>query len=336
MAAERSKEVVLAERPVGIPEARHFEVRAAAMPEAGDDEILIRNRFLSVDPAMRGWVNEAANYSKPVGVGQVMRSFAAGVVMVSNHADYAPGDLVCGMFGWRDYAVSNGKNVIFRHDLANVPLSASLGILGVNGITAYFALLEVGAPKAGETVVVSTAAGSVGSAVGQIAKIKGCRTVGLTGSAEKVQQCLTEFGYDAAFDYHAGDLDRVLEEACPEGVDLYFDNTAGAISDAVYRHLNNHARCIVCGTASQASWDPWPDGPRIERHLLIKRARIEGFILFDYAKRYEEARAQLGAWLAAGKLTYREHILDGIEQAPGAIARLYAGENNGKLLIGIG
>ena len=305
MAEAHSKEVVLAERPVGIPEARHFEVREAPMSEAGDGEILIRNRFLSVDPAMRGWVNTVANYSKPVGVGEVMRSFAAGEVVASHHADYAPGDLVCGMFGWRENAVSDGGNVLYRHDLADVPLSASLGILGVNGITAYFALLDVGAPQAGETVVVSTAAGSVGSAVGQIAKIKGCRTVGLTGSGEKVQQCLTEFGYDAAIDYRAGDVDKALAVACPDGVDIYFDNTAGAISDAVYRHLNI-------------------------------RARIEGFLLFDYADRYEEARSQLAEWLGEGKLTYREHFLDGLHEAPGAIARLYAGENNGKLLIGLG
>ena len=336
MAEAHSKEVVLAERPVGIPEARHFEVREAPMPEAGDGEILIRNRFLSVDPAMRDWVNTVANYSKPVGVDKMMRSFAAGEVVASHHADYAPGDLVCGMFGWRENAVSDGGNVLYRHDLADIPLSASLGILGVSGITAYFALLDVGAPQAGETVVVSTAAGSVGSAVGQIAKIKGCRTVSLTGSGEKVQQCLTEFGYDAAIDYRAGDVDKALAVACPDGVDIYFDNTAGAISDAVYRHLNIRARSVVCGTASQASWDPWPEGPRIERHLLVIRARIEGFLLFDYADRYEEARSQLAEWLGEGKLTYREHFLDGLHAAPGAIARLYAGENNGKLLIGLG
>jgi NADPH-dependent curcumin reductase CurA len=333
MAGARNRQVILAERPLGIPEARHFELRETPMPEAGDGEILVRNHFLSVDPAMRGWVNEAANYSQPVAIGAVMRSFAAGEVVRSNHADYAPGDLVCGMFGWTEHAVSDGANVVFRHDMAEVPLSTSLGVLGVNGITAYFALLDIGAPKAGETVVVSTAAGSVGSAVGQIAKIKGCRAVGLTGSGEKVRQCVTEFGYDVAIDYRAGDLDRALDQACPDGIDVYFDNTAGAISDAVYRHLNIAARCIVCGTASEASWDPWPEGPRIERHLLVKRARIEGFLLFDYAARYQEARTQLGEWIAAGKLTYREDILDGLEQAPGAIARLYAGENKGKLLI---
>ena len=169
--------------------------------------------------------------------------------------------------------------------------------------------------------------------MGQIAKIKGCHTVGLTGSAKKVGLCVNEFSYDAALDYHNDNLDAALAEACPNGVDVYFDNTAGAISDVVYRRLNVGARCVICGTAAMASWNPWPEGPRIERHLLVKRARIQGFLLFDYAARYEEARHQLAAWLAAGKLTYREHILDGLEQAPGAIARLYAGENNGKLLI---
>ena len=335
MAEKRNRQVVLAERPLGIPEARHFELQETPLPEPGDGEFLIRNRFLSVDPAMRGWVNAAANYSEPVAIGQVMRSFAAGEVVQSNHPDYAEGDLLCGMFGWRDYAVSNGKNVTFRHDMAEVPLSASLGILGVNGISAYFALLDIGEPKTGETVVVSTAAGSVGSAVGQIAKIKGCRTVGLTGSAAKVRQCLDEFAYDAAIDYHSDDLDAAIAEACPDGVDVYFDNTSGAISDAVYRHLSIGARCVVCGTAALASWDPWPEGPRIERHLLVKRARIQGFLLFDYSERWQEARVQLGEWLAAGKLNYREDILVGIEQAPGAIARLYAGENKGKLLIGL-
>jgi len=328
-----SKQIILAERPTAIPEARHFKLQKIAIPELGQGEFLIQNRFLSIDPAMRGWVNAAKNYSKPVAIGKVMRSFAAGEVIRSNHPDYATGDLVCGVFGWREYALSDGSNVIFRHDMADVPLSASLGILGVNGISAYFALLAIGEPKAGEIVVVSTAAGSVGSAVGQIAKIKGCHTVGLTGSAKKVGLCVNEFSYDAALDYHNDNLDAALAEACPNGVDVYFDNTAGAISDMVYRRLNVGARCVICGTAAMASWNPWPEGPRIERHLLVKRARIQGFLLFDYAARYEEARHQLAAWLAAGKLTYREHILDGLEQAPGAIARLYAGENNGKLLI---
>jgi len=328
-----NRQVVLASRPVGIPEARHFELRRAPAPQVGEGRFLVRNRFLSVDPAMRGWVNAAANYSQPVGIGEVMRSFAVGEIVASRHPGYAAGEIVCGMFGWQELALSDGSDVSFKHDPDEAPVATALGLLGINGITAYFGLQEVGQPRAGETVVVSTAAGAVGSAVGQIAKILGCRAVGITGSEQKVALCRDEFGYDAAVNYRAADLDRALSEACPEGIDVYFDNTAGAISDAVYRRLNVGARCVICGTAALSSWEPWPQGPRIERHLLVKRARMQGFLLFDYVDRYGEARSQLAAWLRQGKLRYREEILDGLEQAPGAIARLYAGENLGKLMI---
>ena len=333
MVQDRNRQVILRSRPTGIPEARHFEIREVAAARPSDGEIRIRNRFLSVDPAMRGWVNAAANYSEPVGIGEVMRSIAVGEITESRHRDYAPGEVVCGMFGWQEHAVSDGKDIWFKHDRSVAPLTTALGILGINGMTAYFGLLDLGRPKPGETVVVSTAAGAVGSAVGQIARIRGCRTVGLTGSADKVAQGRDAFGYDEAINYRTADLDAGLAAACPDGIDVYFDNTAGAISDAVYRRLNTGARCVVCGTASVASWDPWPQGPRIERHLLVKRAQIQGFVVFDYAERYAEARTQLAAWLGEGRLTYHEEILDGLEQAPGAIARLYAGENLGKLII---
>lgn len=328
-----NRQVVLASRPVGIPQAEHFEIRQAPSPEIGMGQFMVRNLFLSVDPAMRGWVNAAANYSEPVGIGEVMRAFAVGEIVESQHPDYAPGETVCGMFGWQELAVSDGSNVSFRHDPAEAPISTALGLLGVNGITAYFGLLDVGRPERGETVVVSTAAGAVGSAVGQIAKIHGCRAVGITGSDEKARLCREQFGYDAAINYRSADLDGALAEACRDGVDVYFDNTAGAISDAVYRRLNVGARCVVCGTAAVASWDPWPEGPRIERQLLVKRARMQGFLLFDYVHRYGEARARLAAWLREGRLRYREEVLEGLETAPGAIARLYAGENLGKLII---
>jgi NADPH-dependent curcumin reductase len=328
-----NRQVVLASRPEGIPQAAHFSLREAAIPEPQEGEILVRNHWLSVEPAMRGWVSAVANYSKPVELGEVMRSFAAGEVVASRHPGFAVGERVSGLFGWQDYAAVPASAVtrkIVEHDL---PLSACLGVLGLNGTTAYFALLEVGQPKPGETVVVSTAAGAVGSIVGQIAKLKGCRTVGITGGPEKRRQCLEEFGYDAAIDYKAGPIDAALAQAAPQGVDVYFDNTSGPISDSVLRQLAVRARVVVCGTASVASWEPWPQGPRVERHLLVKRARIEGFLAFDYAARTGEAVAQLASWLRAGRLAYREDILDGIEQAPGAIARLYRGENSGKLLI---
>jgi NADPH-dependent curcumin reductase CurA len=204
----------------------------------------------------------------------------------------------------------------------------------MNGMTAYFGLLDIGAPRPGETVVVSTAAGAVGSAVGQIAKINGCRTVGIAGGPVKARLCREEFGYDAAIDYKAAeDLDAALAAACPKGVDIYFDNTSGRISDAVLRHINKNARIILCGTASLSSWDPWPQGPRVERHLLVKSARMQGFLVFDYEQRTAEAVPVLAAWVRDGRLRYREDVLDGIEEAPGAIAGLYRGENLGKRLI---
>ncbi len=333
MVPDGNRQVVLRARPLGIPQAEHFEIREAPTAAPRDGEFLIRNLYLSVDPAMRGWVNAAANYSDPVGIGEVMRSIAVGEVAASRHPDYAPGELVCGMFGWQEVAISDGANVWFKHDPTAAPATTALGILGLNGITAYFGLLEVGRPKSGETVVVSTAAGAVGSAVGQIARIQGCRSVGITGSDEKVALCRNVFGYDEAINYRSADLDAALDAACPQGIDVYYDNTAGAISDAVYRRLNVGARCVVCGTAAVASWEPWPEGPRIERHLLVKRASLQGFVIFDFAERYGEARTRLAAWLRAGKLAYREEVLEGIEQAPGAIARLYGGANLGKLMI---
>jgi NADPH-dependent curcumin reductase CurA len=327
------RQVILASRPVGIPQAEHFSVVQAPLPPLQPGELLVRNDYLSVEPAMRGWVNAAANYADPVPVGAVMRSFAAGVVIASRHPGYAEGDRVMGMLGWQDHAVSDGRDIRRKVREADLPLSLSLGILGINGVTAYFALTEVGEPRAGDTLVVSTAAGSVGSVVGQIGKLSGCRTVGITGGAVKLRQCLDEFGFDAAVDYKAPDFEAELAQATPGGVDVYYDNTAGTISDAVLRRINRHARIVICGTASVANWDQWPNGPRVERHLLNKAARMQGFLVWDYEHRYEEAVARLAAWLREGKLRYREEILEGIEAAPDAIARLYRGENNGKLLV---
>jgi len=328
-----NRQVRLKARPDSSPQAEHFELATAPVPDLQDGEILVRNDFLSVDPAMRGWVSAVANYSTPVGIGAVMRSFAAGAVIASRHAGYAVGDRVMGMLGWQEYAVSDGSQITRKVRETDLPLSTSLGVLGLNGVTAYFALLDVGEPRPGDTVVVSTAAGAVGATVGQIAKLVGCRTVGIAGGATKVALCRDEFGFDAAVDYKAGNLDAALADACPRGIDVYFDNTAGPISDAVLRHLAVGARVVICGTASVASWDPPPTGPRVERHLLVKRARMQGFIVFDYQHRYEEAVGRLADWVRAGKLRYREDILDGIEHAPGAIAGLYRGENLGKRLI---
>jgi NADPH-dependent curcumin reductase CurA len=282
---------------------------------------------------MRGWVNAAANYSDPVGIGEVMRSFAAGVVVASRHAGYAEGDRVMGMLGWQEYAITDGRPIRRKVLETDLPLSLSLGVLGLNGVTAYFALTEIGEPRPGETVVVSTAAGSVGSAVGQIAKIAGCRTVGIAGGAAKVALCRDAFGYDIALDYKAASFDSALSHALPTGADIYFDNTSGPVSDAVLRYLAKRARVVICGTAALASWEPWPQGPRVERHLLNKTARMQGFLIWDYEHRYQEAVTRLAQWVRSGRLQYREEVLEGLEQAPDAIAGLYRGENLGKRLI---
>jgi NADPH-dependent curcumin reductase len=327
------RQVVLASRPVGIPQAQHFAIRISPLREIVGGELLVRNEFLSVDPAMRGWVNAAANYSEPVAVGDVMRSFAAGRVIASRHPAYREGDRVMGMLGWQDFAISDGSGIRRKVVEDDLPLSLSLGVLGLNGVTAYFALTEIGEPRAGDNVVVSTAAGAVGSAVGQIAKLMGCRTVGIAGGPTKVKMCLDEFGYDAAFDYRSPSFDDDLARSCARGIDVYFDNTAGRISDVVLRQLAKRARVVICGTASVASWNPWPQGPRVERHLLNKSARMEGFLIWDYEHRSQEAVSRLAAWIRDGRLRYREEILDGLDKAPDAIAGLYRGENLGKRLI---
>ena len=328
-----NRQVRLKARPQGIPQAEHFEIVEAAVPELAEGQVLIRNVYLSVDPAMRGWIVDKVGYSAPVPIGEVMRSFASGRVEASRHADYETGDLVTGMFGWQDYAAVDGESIQRKISEQDLPLSTSLGVLGLNGITAYFGLLEIGQPKSGETLVVSTAAGAVGSCVGQIANTLGCRTVGIAGGVNKKRLCLEEFGFDVAIDYKSEDVDAALTKACPDGVDVYFDNTAGPISDAVLKHLRLGARVVICGTASIASWDPIPQGPRVERHLLVKRARMQGFVVLDFANRYDEARTRLAEWVRNGTIKYREEILEGIEQAPDAIAGLYRGENLGKRLI---
>ncbi|MFT7573277.1 MAG: NADPH-dependent curcumin reductase CurA [Paracoccaceae bacterium] len=334
MTGAENRCVILKARPVGVPGPEFFDVVSRPVSEPADGEFLVRNLCLSVDPAMRGWVNDAPNYSPPVPVGDVMRAIAVGEVIKSRHPGYAAGDRVCGTFGWQHYAVSDGENVMRKLEGNESEPSLALGVLGLNGLTAYFGLLDTCNPQPTETVVVSTAAGAVGSCVGQIARIKGCRTVGIAGGPEKVARCLNEFGYDAAIDYqNTHDLGAELSAACPDGVNVYFDNTCGPISDAVFEQLALHARITVCGTASLQEWDPIPMGPRVHRQLLVARARMTGFLIHDYKDRIGEAVAQLSAWIDSGDLVSREHILDGIDHAPGSIQMLYLGENTGKLII---
>jgi len=332
---EINRRVLLASRPTGIPQAEHFQIDSVPAPEPGPGQIRVRNVYLSVEPAMRGWVNAAANYAQPVPLGGVMRAFTAGRVDRSSHPDFPVGSRVTGMFGWQDFAVVDPSEIDHRILDDDLPLSPFLGVLGLNGVTAHYGLLQVGRPQAGETVVVSTGAGAVGSCVGQIAGLHGCRTVAIVGGEAKRRQCLEVFGYDAAVDYKADGFDDALAQACTGGVDVYFDNTAGTISDQVMQHLRNGARVVVCGTASVASWQPMPLGPRVERTLLVKRASMQGFVILDHPEYANVARPQLAQWIRDGGLRYVEDVLDGIECAPDAIAGLYRGDNLGKRLIRI-
>ncbi len=331
-----NRQVCLASRPVGIPQAQHFELRDGFAPQVQPGQVRVRNIYLSVEPAMRGWVNAVGNYSEPVPLGAVMRALAAGVVQESRAPALPVGSFVTGMLGWQEQAVVAADQVERVTVDSEIPLSCHLGILGINGVTAHYGLLQIGAPRAGETVVVSTAAGGVGSCVGQLARLKGCRTVGITGGDTKRRLCLDAFGFDAAVDYKSPDFAEQLRAACPQGVDVYFDNTAGAISDQVMEHLRPGARIVVCGTASVANWDPAPAGPRIERKLLVNRARMQGFVILDHPEYCAQARVELMRWVRDGQLRYLEDVLEGIEQAPDAIAGLYRGENLGKRLIRIG
>ena len=329
-----NQQVWLSSRPTGIPQAEHFSIRDAEIPALGDGQVLVRNHYLSADPAMRGWILDKSNYSPQIQIGETMRAFSAGEVIESRNPRFAVGEKLMGLFGWQDYAAIEPGDVWLRVTNTDLPLSLSLGVLGLNGLTAYFGLLEAGEPKAGETVLVSTAAGAVGSSVGQIAKIIGCRTIGIAGGPDKVRQCLEEFGYDATIDYKAeDDIEAAVRAAAPEGIDVYFDNTSGPISDAVMRTINLRARIIVCGTASFPTWEPWNVGPRVERHLLVKRARMQGILTTDWIPRFDEGVDRLAEWVRSGQIKYREEMMVGIETAPGSIAKLYSGDNSGKVII---
>jgi NADPH-dependent curcumin reductase len=328
-----NRQVILTSRPTGVAQAEHFAIVEAPHAPLAEGQLRIRNHYLSVEPAMRGWIADVGNYSAPVAIGSVMRALAVGEVAESRNPAYQFGDMLTGWFGWQEEAVVDTAAIVRRVVEADLPPSLTLGVLGINGVTALLALTQIGEPKPGDTVLVSTAAGAVGSAVGQIAKIMGCRTVGIAGGADKVAQCLTDFAYDAALDYKAEGLAAAIDAACPDGINVYFDNTAGAISDAVYPRLALNARVIVCGTASIPAWDPWPMGPRIERHLLVKRARMQGFVIFDHLDKYEASVSQLAEWVRSGQLRYEEDVLAGLESCPDALAGLYRGENKGKRII---
>jgi NADPH-dependent curcumin reductase len=333
---DRNRRVILASRPVGIPQAEHFALDEAPLEAIGEGQFRVRNIYLSVDPAQRGWANAGANYADPVPLGGPMRALAVGVVVESRHPDFAEGLHLYGWFGWQDYAVVGPEAIMTRIEEVRAPLSAYAGVLGMNGLTAELALSRIGRPKTGDTLLVTTAAGAVGSVVGQLGREAGCRVVGLTGDADKVARCTGRFGYDAAANYKSGAVEAIIAGLAPDGVDVFFDNVGGPIHDAVIRTMKVGGRIVQCGTASIANWVPAPAGLRNEREVLMRRLQWGGFVIFDHAAEYPAALARLEALLAAGKLVYDEDIATGFEAAPGAIARLYAGENEGKALIFVG
>ncbi|SDW86647.1 hypothetical protein SAMN04487912_105148 [Arthrobacter sp. cf158] len=332
MAHRPNRQIILAKRPSGIPRPEHFAIKQSTIGDPGPGQLLVRNQYLSVDPAMRGWVSMEKNYAAPVPIGGVMRASAVGTVVASNQTRLQPGDQVVGRFGWQEYSLVSETDDVRRVN-TSVPASLALGVLGANGITAWLGLFGVGFPLPGELVVVSTAAGAVGSVVGQLARLAGCRTVGITGSQRKVDVCVDEYGFDVALNYRTPEFEAELENACRDGVGVFFDNTSGPISDSVLQHLAHGARVVVCGTAAIESWDSWPLGPRVHRHLLTKGASMTGFLLQDHAHESEEVLARLVPLLASGAIRYHEHVLDGLESAPGAVSLLYAGGNTGKMII---
>ncbi|MBX3435912.1 MAG: NADP-dependent oxidoreductase [Planctomycetaceae bacterium] len=326
-------QVTLKSRPVGFPQASDFDLIEVPLSKPGDGEILIEAHYLSVDPYMRGRMNDAASYADPVRLGEVMVGESVGRVIESRNPKFPLGTFVSGMFGWQEYAISDGKG-IRRIDPAAAPISTALHVLGMPGMTAYFGLLDVCGVKKGETVFVSGAAGAVGSIVGQLAVIHECRAVGSAGSDDKLIYMTDELGYDAAFNYKAvDDLGEEIRGLCPEGIDVYFDNVGGPITDAVFPMLNVGARVAICGQISQYNLKERDLGPRLFWHLIVKRATVRGFLVFDFASRYREALTHLTEWYQSGRLKMRERITDGIENAPHAFIEMLHGANTGKQLV---
>ena len=328
----QNKEIRLASRPAGMPTLDNFRIVETEVPQPNDGEVLVRTLYISVDPYLRGRMREGRSYIAPFEVGQVIESGAVGEVIESRSPKFQPGDIVTGMFGWRLYNAAKAGSLMKVPP--GVPVTTALGVLGMPGLTAYFGLLDIGQPKEGETVVVSGAAGAVGMTVCQIAKIKGCRVVGIAGSDEKNRYLTEELGVDAGINYKSpGGIRDALKEACPKGIDVYFDNVGGEVSDAVMPLLNHGARVIICGQISFYNLDRPDVGPRPQPYLLINSALMKGFIITEYAPRFSEGVKQLAQWLSAGKLKYAESIVEGFENTPRAFIGLFSGENLGKQIV---
>ena len=336
-----NRQLVLASRPHGAPTADNFRLEQHPIPEAAEGELLLRTVYLSLDPYMRGRMSDAPSYAAPVEIGEVMTGGALSKVVTSSHPDFQEGDWVLGTTGWQDYSVMPGDKVQKLADhIADHP-SLALGVLGMPGFTAYMGLLDIGNPQPGETVVVAAATGPVGSMVGQIAKLKGCRAIGIAGGEEKCRYALEQFGFDACIDHRADDFEAQLAAACPDGIDVYYENVGGKVFDAVMPLLNSKARIPVCGVVAHYNATGLPDGPdrlpQLTGLILRKRLRMQGFIIFDdYGHRYPEFAAQMGEWFNAGKINFREDITDGLENAPQALIGLLEGKNFGKVVVRVG
>lgn len=329
---QTNRRFLLAKRPVGAVRRDDFSFETVPAEQPGEGQVLVRNLYLSLDPAMRGWMNEGKSYIPPVALGQVMRALGVGEVVASNHPGYQPGDYVSGALGVQDFFTGEPQG-LHKIDPNLAPLPRYLSALGMTGMTAYFALLEVGQPKAGDTVVISGAAGAVGSIVGQIAKIKGCRVVGIAGGAEKCQYLKDELGFDGVIDYKAEDVLAGLKRECPKGVDVYFDNVGGDILDAVLTRINFKARIVICGAISQYNNKEAVKGPANYLSLLVNRARMEGFVVMDYTKDYGKAALEIAGWLASGQVKSKEDVVEGLETFPETLLKLFSGENFGKLVL---
>ena len=322
----------LAARPVGLPKRSDWQYVEEPARDPGPDEVLVKVQYLSLDPAMRGWMNEGKSYIPPVQIGEVMRAGGVGEVLASNHPNFKSGDVVYGTLGIQEYATVPGKTLT-KIDTSVASAPVFLGALGLPGMTAYFGLLDIGKPQPGQTVVVSGAAGAVGSVVGQIAKLKGARAIGIAGGKEKCDFLVRELGFDAAIDYKSEDVKKGLKQHCPQGVDVYFDNVGGDILDIALTQLARNARIVICGAISQYNSTTGVRGPANYLSLLVNRASMTGMVVFDYAARYPEAMREMAQWIAAGKLKTREDIVEGLDTFPETLLRLFKGENTGKLVL---
>jgi len=327
-----NRQLRLASRPTGIPEPSTWSLSTEPVPQPGDGEFVVEVTHISIDPAMRGWMNAGRSYLEPVGIGAVMRAIALGRVVASKHAGFAVDDLVSGMFGVQEYAVSDGRGVL-KLDPQVAPLPTYLGALGGTGLTAYFGLFDIGRPLPGDTVVVSAAAGAVGSVAGQLARIHGCRVIGIAGGPDKCAWITEELGFDAAIDYKNQSVAAELQRHAPAGLDVYFDNVGGEILDAALTRLARGARIVICGAISQYNSHE-VRGPKNYLSLLVSRASMTGMLVLDYADRYAEAVTALAGWLRSGELVAREQVvLGGVEDFPQVLTKLFTGENTGKLVL---